>query len=30
VDETTWHDIREAAGKLGISAAEIDRAVGTN
>ena len=30
VDETTWHDIREAAGKLGITEAEIDRAVGTN
>ena len=25
VDATTWHDIREAAAKLGITAAEIDR-----
>jgi hydroxycarboxylate dehydrogenase B len=25
VDETTWHDIRQAAGKLGITEAEIDR-----
>ncbi len=30
VDATTWHDIREAAGKLGITAAEIDQAVGVN
>jgi hydroxycarboxylate dehydrogenase B len=30
VDATTWHDIREAAGKLGIAAAEIDRAAGVN
>jgi uncharacterized oxidoreductase len=30
VDATTWHDIREAAGKLGISEAEIDRAVRAN
>ncbi len=30
VDATTWHDIREAAAKLGITDAEIDRAVGTN
>jgi uncharacterized oxidoreductase len=30
VDATTWHEIREAAGKLGITAAEIDRAVGAN
>jgi uncharacterized oxidoreductase len=30
VDDTTWYDIREAAGKLGISAAEIERAVGGN
>jgi hydroxycarboxylate dehydrogenase B len=30
VDATTWHEIREAAGKIGITAAEIDRAVGAN
>ena len=30
VDAATWDEIREAAGKLGITAAEIDRAVGTN
>lgn len=30
VDATTWHDIREAAAKIGITAAEIDRAVGAN
>ncbi|MGA9012738.1 MAG: malate/lactate/ureidoglycolate dehydrogenase [Acetobacteraceae bacterium] len=30
VDATTWHDIREAAAKLGIAIAEIDRAVGAN
>jgi uncharacterized oxidoreductase len=30
VDATTWHDIREAAGKLGMTEAEIDRAVGAN
>jgi uncharacterized oxidoreductase len=30
VDATTWHDIREAAAKLGINEAEIDRAVGSN
>jgi hydroxycarboxylate dehydrogenase B len=30
VDATTWHEIREAAGKLGITAAEIDRAVDAN
>jgi uncharacterized oxidoreductase len=30
VDATTWHDIREAAAKLGITAAEIDQTVGTN
>ncbi len=30
VDATTWHDIHEAAAKLGIAKAEIDRAVGTN
>ena len=30
VDETTWRDIRDAALKLGISEAEIDRAVGAN
>jgi uncharacterized oxidoreductase len=30
VDATTWGDIREAAGKLGVSEAEIDRAVAQN
>ncbi len=30
VDATTWHDIREAAGTLGIAASEIDRAVSAN
>jgi uncharacterized oxidoreductase len=30
VDATTWHDIRAAAARLGIAAAEIDRAVGAN
>jgi uncharacterized oxidoreductase len=30
VDATTWHDIREAAAKLGITEAEIERAVGAN
>jgi uncharacterized oxidoreductase len=30
VDDTTWRDIREAAGKLGITEAEIDRTVGAN
>lgn len=30
VDATTWRDIVEAAGKLGISQSEIDRAVGAN
>jgi uncharacterized oxidoreductase len=30
VDATTWHDIREAAAKLGISEAEIEQAVGAN
>ena len=30
VDATTWHEIREAAAKLGITEAEIDRAVGVN
>jgi len=30
VDATTWQDIREAAGKLGISEADIDRAAGRN
>ena len=30
VDDTTWHDIRAAAATLGISDADIDRAVGTN
>lgn len=30
VDATTWHDVREAAAKLGITQAEIDRAVGVN
>ncbi len=30
VDETTWYEIREAAAKLGITDAEVDRAVGVN
>ncbi len=30
VDATTWHDIREAAAKLGITDAEIEQAVGAN
>ncbi len=30
VDATTWHDIRAAAEKLGITPQEIDRAVGAN
>lgn len=30
VDDTTWHDIRAAAASLGITDAEIERAVGTN
>ena len=30
VDATTWHEIREAAGKIGVNASEIDRAVGAN
>ena len=30
VDATTWQEIREAAGKIGITASEIDRAVGAN
>jgi hydroxycarboxylate dehydrogenase B len=30
VDATTWHEIREAAGKIGITAAEFDRAVAAN
>jgi hydroxycarboxylate dehydrogenase B len=30
VDDTTWRDIRAAATTLGISAAEFDRAAGTN
>jgi uncharacterized oxidoreductase len=30
VDDTTWRDIRAAAGTIGISAQEIDRAVGVN
>jgi len=30
VDATTWQEIREAAGRLGIDTAEIDRAVGAN
>jgi hydroxycarboxylate dehydrogenase B len=28
VDATTWHDIQEAAGKLGITEVEVDRMVG--
>jgi hydroxycarboxylate dehydrogenase B len=30
VDATTWREIREAAGTLGIAASEIDQAVGAN
>ncbi len=30
VDDTTWRDIRDAAGKLGITDAEFDQAVGSN
>jgi hydroxycarboxylate dehydrogenase B len=30
VDATTWREIREAAGRLGITEAELDRAVGAN
>jgi uncharacterized oxidoreductase len=30
VDATTWQEIREAAGKLDITASEIDQAVGAN
>jgi len=30
VDATTWHDIREAAGRLGITGAELDCAIGAN
>jgi uncharacterized oxidoreductase len=30
VDDTTWRDIREAAGKLGITDAEIAQAIGSN
>jgi uncharacterized oxidoreductase len=30
VDDTTWQDIREAAGTLGITEAEIAQAVGSN
>jgi uncharacterized oxidoreductase len=30
VDATTWQEIREAAARLGITAAEIDHAVGAN
>lgn len=30
VDDTTWNDIRAAAGTLGITDAEFDRAVGAN
>jgi hydroxycarboxylate dehydrogenase B len=30
VDGTTWEDIRAAAGKLGITDAEIDQAIGAN
>ncbi len=30
VDATTWHDIREAAAKLGITEVEIDQAIGAN
>ena len=30
VDDTTWRDIRDAAAKLGITEAELDRTVGAN
>ena len=30
IDATTWRDIREAAAKLDITAAEIDQALGAN
>ena len=30
IDATTWHDICAAAARLGITAAEIDRTVGSN
>jgi uncharacterized oxidoreductase len=30
VDATTWDEIQEAAGKIGITAAEMDRATGAN
>jgi hypothetical protein len=30
VDDTTWRDIRTAAGTLGITEAEFDQAVGSN
>ena len=30
VDPTTWQDIQDAAAKLGITAAEIDQAIGAN
>jgi hypothetical protein len=30
VDATTWREIGEAAARLGITAAEIDHAVGAN
>jgi hydroxycarboxylate dehydrogenase B len=30
VDATTWGDIQEAAGKLGITDTEIDQAIGAN
>jgi len=30
VDATTWHEICEAAAKLGITEADIDHAVGRN
>jgi uncharacterized oxidoreductase len=30
VDATTWQEVRAAAGRVGITAAEIDRAAGTN
>jgi hydroxycarboxylate dehydrogenase B len=30
VDATTWREIRDAAGRLGITAAELDQAIGAN
>jgi uncharacterized oxidoreductase len=30
IDATTWHDIRDAAARLGITEAEIEQAIGAN